>query len=341
MSNAPRTDFPVINYSVERGWFVLNNGTGGDTIFYNLGVGTGSGNDKIEMTFNLGGAEGYEIPLSNGGVWYPEIGWAIDGFDGHDTIRGYDEADWLRGSGGNDMLYGGEGTDSLEGGADNDSLYGGADEDTLVGGAGDDWLNGDDGADTLIGGLGNDMYRIREDDLDKVVENAGEGIDSVYFAGHSYALGANIENLFLDAGITYGSSLSGNALANTVTGALGNDWLYGNLGNDVLNGGAGADVFVFTSLGDAAPAGLDRVMDFVQGVDRIDLSALDANAGMAGDQAFSFSAAKPFFTSAGDLWVESTLAGAMVKGDVNGDGVEDFRLLVSGVWALTAADFAL
>jgi len=79
----------------------------------------------------------------------------------------------------------------------------------------------------------------------------------------------------------------------------------------------------------------------VKGQDKIDLSLIDANTTLAGNQAFSFVGVKPFFGSAGDLYVTNTMAGALVEGDVNGDGVADFRVLVMGVTGMTAADFIL
>ena len=51
-------------------------------------------------------------------------------------------------------------------------------------------------------------------------------------------------------------------------GGSGDDWLHGGEGDDVLKGGADADAFVFGS-----DHGIDTVMDFADGEDRIDLSA--------------------------------------------------------------------
>ena len=68
-------------------------------------------------------------------------------------------------------------------------------------------------------------------------------------------------------------TLTGNSVANMVTGANGNDTLsglagadllIGGRGNDSLTGGAGADTFEFSANG-----GRDRVADFAAGVDLI------------------------------------------------------------------------
>ena len=62
---------------------------------------------------------------------------------------------------------------------------------------------------------------------------------------------------------------TGNSLANILNGNAGKNILNGGAGNDVLKGGAGADTFVFdTALRDT---GVDAILDFTSGVDRIAL----------------------------------------------------------------------
>ncbi len=109
----------------------------------------------------------------------------------------------------------------------------------------------------------------------------------------------------------------------TLVGGAGEDVLIGGAGNNVLTGGGGVDVFRFTELG-----ANDVIRDFTRGVDRIDLSWLDAKTGGAidpfdwvGSQAFSKTAGElRFFTDAGVNYLE---------GDVNGDGVADFSVQVN------------
>jgi Ca2+-binding RTX toxin-like protein len=65
---------------------------------------------------------------------------------------------------------------------------------TLVGSVGNDTLQGGSGADTLIGGAGNDSY-ILDDATDVIVEQSGEGIDTVDPLFTAYTLPSNVEIL--------------------------------------------------------------------------------------------------------------------------------------------------
>jgi len=151
-------------------------------------------------------------------------------------------------------------------------------------------------------------------------------------------------------------TLNGQAGADILTGGGGNDTLIGDAGRDILTGGAGvdsltgglgADTFVFAS-GDI-PKSLtttDAIADFSakQG-DKIDLSAVDANILIDGDQAFTYIGNAAFSQTAGELRAPTafvaSLGGRVVSGDTNGDGKADFVLVLSnGVIAL-AGDFVL
>ena len=110
----------------------------------------------------------------------------------------------------------------------------------LTGNSGNNILDGGLGLDSLVGGAGDDTY-IVDQRYDLVVENAGEGTDTV-LASHTYSLAeqaANVENLTL-TGDNFLAAL-GNALDNVITGNISDNFLAGAEGNDVLDGGLGVD----------------------------------------------------------------------------------------------------
>ncbi|WP_143694902.1 calcium-binding protein, partial [Variovorax sp. JS1663] len=137
----------------------------------------------------------------------------------------------------------------------------------LTGNAGDNVLNGgieDAAIDTLIGGAGNDTYLIYGAAADTIVENAGEGIDTVV-TDMAYTLGANLENLALSGTSSY--SLTGNAVDNVLTGNAGANVLNGAAGADTMIGQAGNDTYVVDNAGDvvteSAGGGTDTVQSSV------------------------------------------------------------------------------
>lgn len=139
----------------------------------------------------------------------------------------------------------------------------------LYGWTGNDVLNGGLGNDTLIGDRGDDTYYVDQSG-DRVIEDAGEGVDLVFTSLGSLTLAANVEELIYDGDGAFTGT--GNGLNNYLEGAAGNDSLSGLAGNDVLNGrggsdrmsgGTGNDVYIVGSSGDrvieASGAGSDRV----------------------------------------------------------------------------------
>ncbi len=128
----------------------------------------------------------------------------ISGNAGHDRIFGFGAADQLSGGDGRDRLFGGRGDDTITGDAGRDRLSGGAGDDTQDGGPGRDVIfanvgvdtsNGGDGndilwalarkdvaagpgvdqvGDTLNGGAGNDRFRTRDGEVDRITCGAGD-----------------------------------------------------------------------------------------------------------------------------------------------------------------------
>ena len=157
----------------------------------------------------------------------------INGHANVETIYGLAGDDRLFAKGGDDMVWGGDGTDYLDGGPGND---------TLNGEAGNDTINGRTGDDHMTGGTGDDSYYA--DSLsDIIIENAGEGTDTVRVSINGYTLANNVEIGIIQSGVG-GLYLYGNSGANTLIGNIGNDYLQGFAGNDTLKGGAGNDTLI-------------------------------------------------------------------------------------------------
>jgi Ca2+-binding RTX toxin-like protein len=242
------------------------------------------------------------------------------------TLYGNELDNTMSGNQGNNILLGYAGNDSLDGGSGNDEL---------LGGDGNDVLNGGAGADVMRGGSGDDTYHV-DNFYDTISEGFNEGIDTVRVS-LSYTLGDNLENLVLDGSAT---NAYGNGLNNVITGNGYDNEIVGGGGFDIMYGGRGADTFKFTSLSDIPVPGFraDYLADFSMAEgDKIDLSAIDANALAAGDQAF-------LFIGNNNAFVESWGAGQLrfndgyLQGDVNGDMVADFSIKVNCT-ALTADAF--
>lgn len=182
-------------------------------------------------------------------------------------------------------ISGANGGDNLLGSVHDDILYGFDGNDTLSGAAGADVLDGGAGVDTLIGGGGDDIY-IVDDYNDVVVENAGEGVDTVR-ATASYVLSGNVENLTLlpAASIGGGISATGNDLDNVLIGNDDGNMLNGGIGADTMIGGPGMDNYYVDSPADVivenANEGVDWVasnITYALGVHVENLSLLGADA---------------------------------------------------------------
>jgi Ca2+-binding RTX toxin-like protein len=210
----------------------------------------------------------------------------------------------------------------------------------------------------LVGTTGNDVFTVSSS---STIVAGLTGTDTVRSSA-SFVLSADVENLELTGtaaingtGNLNGNLITGNAANNILQGMAGADeqrgeggndtlmgggdadLLYGDAGTDRLNGGAGqdkltggegADVFVFSSASDTARAKSDKVRDFQTGMDKIDLSAIDADTSIAGDQAFVYGSSA---AGAASLWMSR----GYVYGDTNNDGTADLAIYVTGAVAQT------
>lgn len=269
------------------------------------------------------------------------------------------------GGSGDDSITGNAVANVLTGGAGNDNILGGEGDDTIIGGVGRDVLNGEGGNDTVsyVGSsakvtvnlsnnyaTGGDATRDTISNFENItgssfndtltgngganVINGGDGNDTV--------AGSNGDDTLYGEG---GNDLLRGGNGNDVLmGGEGNDTLQGDGNNDILDGGAGADIltggnsadtFVFTVLDGAK----DRITDFRTGVDKIDLSDLDAIVGNANDNDhFTWLGSGAFSNTAGEL--RTFLDGGVFSlgGDTDGDGVADFIVNLTGVAAIAQTD---
>ena len=262
------------------------NGTANDDVLTgtnrNETINGGAGNDTID-----GGAGNETI---NGGAGND----TINGDAGDDTIDG--------GAGNNDRIFGGDGNDTIidpdgvngaHGKAGNDTINvtfaTGWDNDTnpnnglrsdgkISGGYGDDDitvtmnnskffinLRGDEPV-TNQPQDGNDVITLLGTYQNSVVDMGG-GDDTFNggVGGDNVSGGNGIDILNGGAG---GDKLSGGDGNDSLIGGAGDDLLVGGAGNDTLTGDAGRDRFVLV----AANNGIDTIVDFMDGEDRIGLS---------------------------------------------------------------------
>ncbi len=228
------------------------------------------------------------------------------GLAGNDTLHGGEGADTMVGGAGNDAYVvddendvviemAGEGIDWLyvedledfdldrpglqavenlrftdagehwgNGNALDNHMIGNDGEDSLFGRAGNDILDGGAGADVLIGGLGNDTF-IFDNPGDVAVELRNEGTDTVLSSVSIPNLDMNVENATLTGADNV--NLTGNLLANVLTGNDGNNWLNGardGANVDTLRGGKGNDTyFLFGSVADTIVENVNEGTDTV------------------------------------------------------------------------------
>ncbi len=253
----------------------------------------------------------------------------VTGAAGNDSLYGQDGDDLLYGQDGGDFGYGGGGADVLLGGAGADSLLGEDGADQVYGEAGADLLYGGEGADQLWGGAEGDTLLGQNGDD---VVNGEDGNDTL-FGDSSDTAGADMLSGGLGNDTLYGGALGDQLLggegADTLVGESGDDVLTGGAGADLLVGGAGADRFRFTAASESTNAGFDQITDFVAGVDLIDLSAIDADSGLSGDQAFVFVTGALTAGKARLIW-DAANNRTVFEGDVNGDGVPDVVFTING-----------
>ncbi len=245
---------------------------------------------------------------------------AVTGTAFHDVLTAADTGAALHAGGGNDTLYSGAGNDVLDGGA----------------GAAD------------VASYDNATAGVTVSLATAAAQNTvGAGTDTL--TGIESLIGSGLKD-DLTAAAT-GSGLFGGASADVLHGGIGNDvlngggasdTLTGGGGQDAMTGGSGPDHFVFASLTDSTNAAPDTITDFLTSDnDRIDLSAIDANTILAGNQAFHLGGGGGH---AGDIVVtyDGANSRTVLQLYVDNDATVDSTIWLSGNHtSLTTADFIL
>lgn len=159
--------------------------------------------------------------------------------------------------------------------------------------------------------------------------------------------------------------LSGGGGSDRLSGGDGDDEIVGGAGRDRLAGGHGSDRFIFNRLSDSgldkpssklaftnnlganAHVDPDLIMDFQAGIDKIDLSRIDANSTRAGGQAFDWTGRATFTGRAGELIVQNVNKPGeandrtLIKADVDGDKVADLVVALTGLVEVSEDDVIL
>lgn len=276
------------------------------------------------------------------------------GLAGDDVLVGGDGADNISAGEGNDFVNAGAGADVVFAGSGDDQAFGGAGADMLYGEAGDDKLFGEGGDDLIDAGAGNDTVVAGGGD-DRIAGAVGDG-DDTYFGDNigggngtdTLDLSAITANLTVDLGNgllgrgSASSSQSGTdtlwSIENVATGS-GSDTITASNALNVIEGGAGDDTFRFLS---AEGADGDTILDFEPG-DRLDLSGIDADSGLAGNQ--SFTLVNGPLTGAGQVAVSYEIRTdgeyTIVSGSLDANADEEFRIDLKGNHTLTGSNFTL
>ena len=166
----------------------------------------------------------------------------------------------------------------------------------------------------------------------------------------------------------YSNTIYAEAGDDTILGSGGNDTLFGGSGNDLLKGDAGrdtiqgdsgkdtmfggssADTFIFTKTSDSSAnaSRADVIRDFTDGVDKINLRAIDASTDLSGNNKFTFDGTTSFGTSKqGDVYYKKfNKAGTandytMVYIDTDDDRATEMSIRLTGLFDLGADDFIL
>lgn len=344
---------------------VTNNG---DILGGEIGVRFNQSGTTASHVGNTGLIEG-----GNWGVQTSASGLATTHVTNHGTIRGGTYSFIDTGGGANNIINRGtfDGIVALYSGDDFFDNIGGKVTEAVDLGNGDDVARPGAQAETYNGGVGVDQLDFSS--------SAGLRVSLVDKSGTGRAKGDrywDIENV--TGSKTGADTIIGGKEANTFWGRGGNDTLRGGLGEDLLLGGTGADKlygsgdndsllggtgadilnggggkdtmiggqdkaaddFVFSAATDSGKGIYrDVVMQFDRGIDDIVLREIDARAGTpATNEAFAWAGKS---AAAHSVWWAASSQGVVLRGDIDGNRIADFEIMLKGLAGLGQSDVLL
>lgn len=352
----------------------ITGGTGADTITNSKSlvrdISLGDGADVIKNTGSIlagiNTGAGADVVINSGTMATIGLGAGDDTYTGGnftDVVVDGDGKDNIKLGGGEDFYIAtgaiADGADTIDAGAGADTYY--ADNSTS-----DLRINLDTVAHNINTLLNTGP--VKADDI--TAANTVTGVAGAPDTGNDKVIG--FENAVGGSGE---DRIWGNAAVNALYGGGGDDGLIGLAGNDFLVGGDGADglvggagadelygsddslvgdndvdQFIFLTVADSGvtKATRDRIMDFEDGKDKINLSLIDAIKGTAFNDEFVYINSVPqsadFTGVAGQLRSYWSANGQIIEGDVNGDSKADFSIEIydpDHSISITGLDFTL
>ncbi|HYD37118.1 MAG TPA: calcium-binding protein [Allosphingosinicella sp.] len=305
----------------------------------------------------------YDITMADGNVAAGQQlridGWMLRA--GEDlTFDGSAETD------GSFLVWAGRGVDDLTGGdgvdvflfendrwGPNDRVDGGPGRDAVVINAERGLLRVEFGSDSLTGiesislNPQNGLFRSPQASYEIVLSNgnASQAGGTLIVNGSSVGTGRSV--IIDGRGVQDGNLiLFGGAGHDVIRGGGGADLIFGALGQDSLFGAGGADTYRYDSVSDSLMSRPDLISGFVSGLDKIDLSRIDANVLVGGNQAFSWIGSGAFAgtgaASAGQLRTYESEGYRWIEGDTDGNGDPEFAIRFQlGTAPLAQGDFIL
>ena len=314
----------------------INAAGGDDVVSGNGGADTmdgGADNDTLSYDQSAGGVR---VELGTGiGKGGDAEGDTNAGFE---NLTGSGKNDTLTGDASGNVIAGLGGADRIKGGAGGDVLNGGLGNDTLVYSGSSASVN----VDLLLGtATGGDAQNDSFSDFENIDgSNQSDGLTGSDAANVIRGLGGSD----LIVGNGGNDNLQGGDGDDTISGNAGADMITGGAGQDLMTGGSDADAFIFQKLTDSNPgaARRDTVDDFAVGVDKIDLSAIDAIPGGT-DDAFVFLPVEgaAFSLTQPEIQFSFSTGNTIIAINTDTDTTPEMRIVLTGTVNLTAADFVL